>query len=113
MRTLLISYDLAASKARHRLASEIMQLGDAWARPLACTWFVRTTARCGAVEARLKPLLAPDDGLLIQEVESETALVNTSLRWFKRRRPEAGNNTSNIISFPGEVSNPESQSKAA
>jgi hypothetical protein len=113
MRTFLISYDLAITDARHRLANEIMQLGDAWARPLACTWFVRTTERCSAVEGRLRPLLAADDGLLIQEVESETALVNTNLRWFKRRRTEAGTNMSNIISFPSEMSNPVSQSKAA
>jgi hypothetical protein len=107
MRTFLISYDLAASKAEHRLAKEIMQLGDAWARPLTCTWFVRTTERCGAVEGRLRPLLAADDGLLIQEVESETTLVNTNLRWFKRRRPGVSVNNSNIITFPAELSRPE------
>jgi hypothetical protein len=113
MRTFLITYDLSASKPGHRLATEIMQLGDAWARPFTCTWFVRTTERCAAVEGRLKPLLAADDGLLIQEVESETALVNTRLRWFKRRRPGVSVNRSNVITFSGEVSNPESQCRAA
>ena len=112
MRTFLICYDLAAPKAQH-LPNAIMQLGDAWARPLACTWLVRTTERCDTVKGRLKPLLAADDGLLIQEVESEAALVNTNLRWFKRRRHEVRIDAANIITFPGGPSNPESQSKAA
>ena len=40
MRTYLITYDIA-NPARHSLSSAIMQLGDAWARPLDATWYVQ------------------------------------------------------------------------
>src|SRR5262245_52332934 len=41
MRTYLITYDLA-SPARHSLSGAIMQLGEAWARPLDTTWYVQS-----------------------------------------------------------------------
>ena len=69
MRTYLITYDLA-SPARHSLSGAIMQLGDAWARPLDTTWYVQSTERAEALERRLKPHLDGEDGLLIQQVES-------------------------------------------
>ncbi len=106
MRTFLITYDLAhPDTARNRLATEIMQLGDAWARPLAATWYVRTSERRRAIEARLRPLLDTDDGLVIQEVEADAALLNTALRWFRQRRTDLTAAAplivpSNVIAFP-------------
>jgi hypothetical protein len=100
MRTFLISYDLANASARHMLASEIMQLGEAWARPLDNTWYVRIKARATEVEGRMRGLIGSDDGLLIQEVEADAFLLNTALRWFKKRRPEGGDFPTNIVAFP-------------
>jgi hypothetical protein len=97
MRTYLITYDTAAP-ARHQIAGAIMQLGEAWARPLDATWYVQTTDRAEAIERRLKDHFDNEDGLLIQQVESEAMLLNTALRWFKRRRPAA--DTTNVIAFP-------------
>ena len=53
MRTYLITYDLASS-ARRSLASAIMQLGAAWARPLETTWYVQSAERADALERLLK-----------------------------------------------------------
>lgn len=92
MRTYLISFDAAAPE-RHALADLIMQLGDAWARPLDATWYVQSTERADAIERRLRPITDSVEGLLIQEVEARALLLNTALRWFRRRRPalaEAG-----------------------
>jgi hypothetical protein len=103
MRTYLVTYDLSSS-ARHSLASTIMQLGDAWARPLETTWYVQSSERADVLERRLKPHLDGDDGLLIQQVETEALLLNTALRWFRRRRPENGTDTaSNVVAFPVPV----------
>jgi hypothetical protein len=103
MRTFLITFDLA-SKAPHSLASTIMQLGEAWARPLENTWYVQTSARPGTLEQHLKPHLDSEDGLLIQQVEANAVLMNTVLRWFRRRCPEqAGTGadaTPNVVAFP-------------
>jgi hypothetical protein len=99
MRTYLITYDLAAS-ARHSLSSAIMQVGDAWARPLETTWYVQTTERADALERRLKPHLEGEDGLLIQHVESDVLLINTALRWFRRRRQESGADADNVVALP-------------
>jgi hypothetical protein len=91
MRTFLISFD-AATPERHALADAIMQLGDAWARPLETTWYVQSTERADAIERHLRPIAHGAEGLLIQEVETRALLLNTALRWFRRRRsaPEAG-----------------------
>lgn len=92
MRTYLISFNVAVSE-RHALADAIMQLGEAWARPLDTTWYVQSTERADAIERRLRPFLDAVEGLLIQEVEARALLLNTALRWFRRRRParaEAG-----------------------
>jgi hypothetical protein len=85
MRTYLIVYDIAA-RERHPLTSTLMQLGEAWARPLETTWYVQSTERADAIERRLRPHAQAADGLLIQEVEADAVLLNTSLRWFRRRR---------------------------
>ena len=100
MRTYLITYDLAGD-ARHSLASAIMQMGDAWARPLDATWYVQSTARADELERRLKDHLESEDGLLIQQVESNAVLLNTALRWFKKRRqPDAAASATNVVAFP-------------
>jgi hypothetical protein len=100
MRTYLITYDLAPS-ARRSLASAIMQLGEAWARPLETTWYVQSTERADALERRLKPHLDGEDGLLIQQVETEAVLLNTALRWFRRRRPDGTADAGgNVVAFP-------------
>jgi hypothetical protein len=88
MRTFLISYDIAAPE-RHALAGAIMELGDAWARPLDATWYVQSAERAESIERHLRPFAQAADGLLIQEVEARALLMNTALRWFKRRRPAA------------------------
>jgi hypothetical protein len=98
MRTYLITYDLAGA-ARHSLSSAIMQLGEAWARPLESTWYVQSAERADALERRLKPHLAGEDGLLIQQVESDALLLNTAVRWFRKRRQEAGA-VDNVVAFP-------------
>src|SRR5687768_10833305 len=61
MRTYLITYDTAAP-SRHSVASAIMQLGDAWARPLDNTWYVQSTDRVAVLESRLKSHLDSEDG---------------------------------------------------
>ena len=88
MRTYLITYDIAAP-SRHSVASAIMQLGDAWARPLDNTWYVQSTERADVLESRLESHLDSEDGLLIQQVEASAVLLNTALRWFKKRRQDA------------------------
>jgi hypothetical protein len=102
MRTYLITYDLA-SPARHGLSSAIMQLGDAWARPLDTTWYVQSSQRAEALERRLEPHLDGEDGLLIQQVEANAVFLNTALRWFRKRRPESGAEVGNVVAFPVPV----------
>jgi hypothetical protein len=85
MRTYLISYDVPGPQ-RHALAGAVMQLGEAWARPLEATWYVQSGERAEAIERHLRPFADAADGLLIQEVETDAVLLNTALRWFRRRR---------------------------
>jgi hypothetical protein len=33
-------------------------------------------------------------------VEADAVLLNTALRWFRKRRPENGAETSNVVAFP-------------
>jgi hypothetical protein len=89
MRTYLICYDIAATE-RHSLASAIMDMGEAWARPLGATWYVQSAERADEIERRLRPFADAADGLLIQEVEARALLLNTALRWFRRRRQAPG-----------------------
>ena len=79
MRTLIISYDLAQPhRNKHVLAHHIMAIGNSWARPLEQTWYVRTDATEGEIEAQLRGVLDPDDGLLIQATRDEAVLTNTA-----------------------------------
>jgi hypothetical protein len=86
MRTYLISYDVPGPQ-RHAVASAVMQLGEAWARPLEATWYVQSAERADQIERYLRPFAEAVEGLLIQEVDTRALLLNTALRWFRRRRP--------------------------
>jgi hypothetical protein len=107
MRTYLITYDTAAP-SRHAIASAIMQLGEAWARPLDATWYVQSSERPGALELRLKTLLDSEDGLLIQQVEESAVLLNTALRWFRKRKQD-GTTATNVVAFPTPPAMPEAK----
>ena len=99
--TYLIAYDLAdAPASKHALATRLMTLGDAWARPLDQTWYVRATKTCAAaIEAELGDLIGEDDGLIVQAVAEDHVLTNTALRWFRRRSTPLAE-TDNIVAFP-------------
>jgi hypothetical protein len=101
MRTFLVSYDLANPALNQPYITDaIMSLGEAWARPLANVWYLRTDGEQSAIENRLGRLLDEHDGLLVQAVREEAAFRNTGLRWFRRRRREGDAETSNILAFP-------------
>jgi hypothetical protein len=102
MRTYLISYDLAKpNRNQHVLAQVIMALGEKWARPLSNTWYVTSERDEIELEAELKEVLADDDGLLIQATKRDAVLTNTSLRWFRQRRPGLDiAPEGNVIAFP-------------
>jgi len=103
MRTFLIAYDLAKPHCnKHVVAQAIMGLGQSWARPLEQTWYVRAEGIDeAAIEAKLAGLLDGDDGLLIQGCRDEAVMANTSLRWFRQRRPAVEIEAdSNVIAFP-------------
>jgi len=101
MRLFLIAYDLARSGPnKHALATAIMNLGQAWARPLETTWYVRSETSEGEIQHSLSGLLDPEDGLIVQPVSENAVMANTALRWFRRRRPEA-DRLDNVIAFPG------------
>lgn len=109
MRTFLIAYDLAhPTLNKHALATQIMGLAASWARPLECTWFVRGDIGEQEIESALAPYLDSEDGLVVQQVEQEGAMVNTRIRWFRQRRPlfdlEPGGN---ILAFPGACTPPD------
>ncbi|MDX2203523.1 MAG: hypothetical protein NW223_12300 [Hyphomicrobiaceae bacterium] len=107
MRTYLITYDIA-QPARHAISGAIMSLGEAWARPLETTWYVQSTDRASAIESKLKDLIDGEDGLLIQQVEADAMLLNTSLRWFRKRR--GGEEQANVVAFPApQAPMPEAQ----
>ena len=113
MRTYLISYDLAKpTNNQHVLAQVIMGLGEKWARPLANTWYVTSQRDETELESDLRDMLNEDDGLLIQAVKREAVLTNTSLRWFRQRRPafelEVGGN---VVAFPSVPTAPAAQAE--
>lgn len=99
MRTYLITYDLA-SPNRHGLSGAIMSLGEAWARPLETTWYVQSPERPDALKRMLGSHLDSEDGLLIQQVEADATLLNTSLRWFKKRQHTGAE--ANVVAFPAQ-----------
>lgn len=101
MRTFLIAYDLAnPALNKHAVAQSIMAAGERWARPLESTWYVTSGDSEAALAERLAALLDNDDGLLIQSVDDQAVLTNTSLRWFRQRRAAAAEMASNVVAFP-------------
>lgn len=110
MRTFLISYDLATTRNKHVLATEIMSIGQSWARPLDQTWYVRADLDEVDVEAKLARFLDDDDGLLVQSVSEEAVMTNTALRWFRQRRSEVPAQA-NVIAFPAPAAPPAAQSE--
>jgi hypothetical protein len=100
MRTYLITIDPAAPN-RHRIFQAIMQLGDAWARPLETTWYVQSDERPDALERWLGKQLEAGTGFLIQQVETAAVLRNTAVHWFRKRRVEAA--PDNVIAFPSKA----------
>lgn len=108
MRTYLISYDLAEpATIKNILSTEIMEIGQSWARPLANTWYVRCDEDQAQIEAKLRDHLDIDDGLLIQPVRDDAVMLNTGLRWFRQRRDDdrvAGE--TNVVAFPGPAQAP-------
>jgi hypothetical protein len=113
MRTFIVSYDLSnPNRNKHVIATAIMSLGNAWARPLEQTWYVRTEVRESEIEARLAGLLDGDDGLVINEVQDEGRLTNTSLRWFRQRRTAYDLDAqSNVVAFPAAALPPGHQAE--
>lgn len=97
MRTYLINVDPAAPN-RHRIFQAIMQLGDAWARPMETTWYVQSDERADALERRLGGMLEAGTSFLIQQVETAAVLRNTTVHWFRKRRTETQRN--NVVAFP-------------
>jgi hypothetical protein len=97
MRTYLITYDVA-QPSRHAISGAIMSLGEAWARPLETTWYVQSPDRAAAIENKLRDLIEGEDGLLIQQVDSDAMMLNTSLRWFRKRRNVDAD--ANVVAFP-------------
>jgi hypothetical protein len=102
MRTFLVSYDLAAVASAPAIVQEIMQLGQAWARPLDNVWYLRAEQTPAEIEASLSRHLRGEDGLVIQEARGAVAMLNTGLRWFRPRRGPESEATvaSNIVPFP-------------
>ena len=100
MRTFLISYDVAAPSSRHAINSAIMMLGTTWARPLSQTWYIRADLDRSDIEPLLSGFLADDDALVIQLVEDEASLANTTLRWFKQRPLSERVPNTNVVAFP-------------
>ena len=63
MRTFLVSYDLAAVASAPAIVQEIMQLGQAWARPLDNVWYLRAEQTPAEIEASLSGICAARTGL--------------------------------------------------
>lgn len=102
MRTYLISYDLANPYSnRHVIAQAIMEAGLSWARPLESTWYVKSDAALADIETKLKDLLGSEDGLLVQAVKGDALMANTTIRWFRQRRPAIDlTGETNVVAFP-------------
>ena len=101
MHTYLVSYDLAdPGFNRNALNSAIMMLGEAWARPLAQTWYVKTNLGEEDIDSVLRGLLQADDGLVIQAVDDEARLTGTQMRWFRQRPLLKDAPATNVVAFP-------------
>jgi len=90
-RTFLVAYEFCdRDTASARIERAIARCGARWARPLAGVWFLETVAEMSSLEQALLPLIAEDDGLVIQEVFGVAGVHNTVMRWTSpyRRGPE-------------------------
>ncbi|MGF1649076.1 MAG: hypothetical protein ACFCUN_01340 [Hyphomicrobiaceae bacterium] len=97
----VISYDLATPlRNKHAVADAIMASGEAWARPLECTWYVRGAETLAALSAALAPVFDDEDGFIIQRVDEDVALGNTTLRWFRARARVEPGPGADILPFP-------------
>jgi len=104
MRTFLVSYDLAAVASAPAIVQEIMQLGQAWARPLDNVWYLRAEQTPAEIEASLSRHLRGEDGLVIQEARGAVTMLNTGLRWFRPRpRQDEEAAASNVVPFPAHA----------
>ncbi len=104
MRTFLVSYDLAAVASAPAIVEEIMQLGQAWARPLDNVWYLRAEQTPAEIEASLSRHLRGEDGLVIQEARGAVTMLNTGLRWFRpRQRQDEEVAVSNVVPFPAHA----------
>ncbi len=100
MQTFLVSYDLAATANRHAVNSAIMVLGNSWARPLDRTWYIKSDLDENDIQSVLNGLLDDDDGLIVQRVQDDAHLTNTSLRWFRQRPLPQETAPTNVVAFP-------------
>ncbi|MEZ5843513.1 MAG: hypothetical protein R3D27_07245 [Hyphomicrobiaceae bacterium] len=100
--TYLIAYDVARTAAeKHALATRIMSLGEAWARPLEQIWYVRAERRAAhRIGAELAAMIGEDDGIIVQETTEEAVMANTTLRWFRRRAAPVAEVSPNVVAFP-------------
>ncbi len=100
--TYLIAYDVARPAAeKHALATRIMSLGEAWARPLEQIWYVRAERRAAnRIGAELAAMVGEDDGIIVQETSEDAVMANTMLRWFRRRAPSVADVSPNVVVFP-------------
>jgi hypothetical protein len=78
-----IAYDIADDTTAAAVTTTLKALGSRYARPLASVWYVDTALSVEAVIARLEPLLAEDDGVIVQAVDGDAAVSNTVLRWMR------------------------------
>lgn len=104
MTTFLITYDLAnPASNKAAVTAEIMAAGEAWARPLDQTWYVRSDDDAAQIESAIAGHLGDDDGLIVQAIGDEATFANTALRWF-RRRPlaDAAPRSADILAFPAQ-----------
>lgn len=104
MTTYLISYELAEPNLNKReIANAIMVTGEAWARPLDQTWYIRSDCEASEIEALIEQFLGDHDGLLVQPVADGAHLTNAALRWFKRRRESVQEPAANVVPFPAQA----------
>ena len=81
MMTYLISYELSNPlHRRHQISEAMMCIGESWARPLENTWYIRSKEDEDIITEKLGRLIDEDDALLIQTVDDEVTLLNTTLQ---------------------------------
>lgn len=80
--TFLVAYESHAKAGfASRLENAITRIGGRWARPLQGLWYVESSDDVETLKARLAPLIAEDEGLIVQEVAGQAGVHNTLMRW--------------------------------